>query len=338
MSLYYRPIPRVDPWKNSQSFAIAAGGIWFDQVEVLGRGREPYVVPASAIPEERIHEIISSRGGLMGISIDKPILMGILNATPDSFSDGGVFETTDAALKQIKNMRVQGAQIIDVGGESTKPGAVAVSQELECKRIKSIFEEIEEKKPNVSFSIDTRKSGVADIALGLGAGMVNDVSAMGYDGEMSSVIVKYKAHICLMHSNGDPETMQIAPYYDNVLLDVYDSLSLRIVEAEKAGIPKSRIVIDPGIGFGKNIDHNLALLKRLSLFHSLGCKVLLGASRKKFIGLIGQEKIPSKRALGSVAVGLEALRQGVQVLRVHDIAEHHQAVALWSAMLFPKAS
>ena len=168
--------------------------------------------------------------------------------------------------------------------------------------------------------------------------MVNDVSAMTYDDEMSSVITKHKAHICLMHSNGDPETMQIAPYYDNVLLDVYDSLSLRIVEAEKMGIPKSRIIIDPGIGFGKNIEHNLALLKRLSLFHGLGCKVLLGASRKKFIGVIGQEQIPSKRALGSVAVGLEALRQGVQVLRVHDIAEHYQAVALWNAMLFPKTA
>ncbi|MDA1239178.1 MAG: dihydropteroate synthase [Proteobacteria bacterium] len=338
MSLYYRPIPRVDPCKTSESFAIAAGGIWFDQVEVLERGREPYVVPANAIPEERIHEIKNSRGKLMGISTDKPILMGILNTTPDSFSDGGAFATTDAAIKKIKNMEAQGAQIIDVGGESTKPGAVAVSQELECKRIRPIFEQIEREKSNVSFSIDTRKSGVADIAIRLGAGMVNDVSAMTYDDEMSSVITKHKAHICLMHSNGDPETMQIAPYYDNVLLDVYDSLSLRIVEAEKMGIPKSRIIIDPGIGFGKNIEHNLALLKRLSLFHGLGCKVLLGASRKKFIGVIGQEQIPSKRALGSVAVGLEALRQGVQVLRVHDIAEHYQAVALWNAMLFPKTA
>ncbi len=178
----------------------------------------------------------------------------------------------------------------------------------------------------------TRKAAVAKAALLAGATMLNDVSAMSYDGAMGSVAQEFGAPICLMHAQGDPETMQENPHYDDVLLDVFDHLAARVVAAQKAGIAKNRIIIDPGIGFGKTQAHNLTLIRGLSLFHTLGCQILLGVSRKRFIGNIGGAARAEDRASGSVSVALDGIRQGVQIIRAHDIDAHRQAFALWRAM------
>jgi dihydropteroate synthase len=331
--IYYRPIAQSDRCRPLGALKLAGGAMWFTHVERLQRGADPCVIPAMDVPAEIRMRLSANRADICGLSMDTPRIMGILNATPDSFSDGGRFDSFETARKRAKAMAQEGADILDIGGESTRPGADFVQAETEQARTEPLIRAITKQGNLPPVSIDTRKAEVARAAIGAGAGMFNDVSALGYDAGSASVAAKSGVAVCLMHASGDPKTMQDNPAYGDVLLDVYDYLQARIDFAMAQGIARERIVVDPGIGFGKTQDHNLALLRGLSLFHGLGCPVLLGVSRKGFIGVIGNAQEAAERAPGSIAVGLEGLRQGVQILRVHDIVETKQAISLWRAML-----
>jgi len=329
--VYFRPIAMCDPHRPDHALTLAGGWCWFTQAERLERGVPPVIVAASDIPADVLDRLVAPRADVAGLAMDAPCLMGILNVTPDSFSDGGLFNAPEAALAQARQMMADGADILDIGGESTRPGAVTVDIDEEIARTAPVIAALHTTGcPPIS--IDTRKAAVASAALAEGAAIVNDVAAMTYDADMAGVAATSGAPICLMHAQGDPATMQDAPHYDDVTLDVYDFLEARIAAAEKAGISRSSIIVDPGIGFGKTQDHNLALLRNLSIFHGLGCPVLLGASRKRFIGTIGNAPDAQDRAPGSIAVALHGIRQGMQVLRVHDIAQTRQAMNLHLAV------
>jgi dihydropteroate synthase len=329
--IYYRPIPISDPRFIGRTHSLAGGWSGFTHVEQIERGCVSDVVPASDIPHEVLDRLTTERPAVAGLSMDTPRIMGILNVTPDSFSDGGLFTAPDAALAQARQMVADGVDILDIGGESTRPGAVTVAVDDEIARttpvIAALFAD-----GSAPISIDTRKAGVARAALDAGAVIINDVAAMTFDADMAGLAATSGAPICLMHAQGAPATMQDAPHYDNITLDVYDFLEARIQVAEAAGISRSDIIVDPGIGFGKTFDHNLELLKNLSIFHGLGCPILLGASRKRFIGTLGNAPQAQDRMAGSVAVALHGIRQGVQILRVHDTFETRQAISLHLAV------
>ncbi|MEP3296946.1 MAG: dihydropteroate synthase [Pseudoruegeria sp.] len=331
MTQYYRPIPQIDPARPATALPLAGGWCWFSHVEVLSRLAAPQIIPADALPSLISDRLTQGRAPIAGLGFSRPNLMGILNVTPDSFSDGGKFLEPGAAIAHAKEMQAAGADILDIGGESTRPGAVFVPAEVEIARTAPVIQALSDEGIG-PISIDTRKSRVAEAALKAGAALVNDVYAFTYDPTLMTVTSAHQAPVCLMHAQGDPETMQSNPCYDNVLLDVYDFLEERVSAAEAAGIPRNSIIVDPGIGFGKIIDHNLTLLQRISLFHALGCVVLLGASRKRFIGDISGAVSAEDRAFGSVSVALTAVAQGVQILRVHDTKETKQALDLMQAV------
>ncbi|MGL4280553.1 MAG: dihydropteroate synthase, partial [Albidovulum sp.] len=259
----------------------------------------------------------------------------ILNVTPDSFSDGGRFDRPKAAFAHARAMVEAGAEILDIGGESTRPGAAAVSAEEEIARTAPVIRALRRAGVMVPVSIDTRKAPVARAALEAGARFVNDVAALSFDPQIAREAAEAGVPLCLMHAQGTPATMQNDPRYADVLLDVYDFLEAAIARAEAAGIPRERIVVDPGIGFGKTVAHNLTLLRGLSLFHQTGCVILLGASRKRFIGaLSGGEAAgqADRRGPGTLAVTLAGVQQGVQIHRLHDMVEAKQALRLWQAV------
>jgi dihydropteroate synthase len=272
------------------------------------------------------------RADLCGLVLDRPRIMGILNVTPDSFSDGGRHNGLAAAVARAKGMLAEGAEILDIGGESTRPGAGEVPVAEEIARVVPVISALREAGVTAPVSIDTRKARVAAAALAAGADMVNDVTALRFDPEMAGVVAAAGVPVCLMHSIADPATMQARAVYDDVLAEVHDHLAARVAAAGAAGIARDRIVVDPGIGFGKTVAHNLTLIRGLAAFHGLGCAVLLGASRKRFIGALGGTEEASDRVAGSVAVALYGAAQGAQVLRVHDVKETVQALRLWSAL------
>lgn len=328
---YFRPLVQQSAARPSGAIALAGGPLWFTHLEALSRDGPASVVPASDVPDPVMECLTGPRHPVAGVSLDEPVLMGILNATPDSFSDGGAYVNSDAALEAARRMIAQGAAIIDVGGESTRPGAVLIPEDEEIRRTQPLIAALSQTS-EVPISIDTRKHAVARAALSAGASIVNDVSGFTFDPPLAAFVAETQTPVCIMHALGDPATMQDDPTYENVLLDVYDFLDGRIAALEAMGLPRNLMVADPGIGFGKTIAHNLALLKNLSLFHGLGVPILLGASRKGFIGKIGQAPEAQQRAPGSIAVGLAALAQGVHILRVHDVAETSQAVRLWRSV------
>ena len=327
MNAYYQPIVRMGRVKSTQYQWLAGGTCWFDQVVIHQRGTKARTAPLHDVPAEVLKRLTAPRAPIAGMMMDAPRIMGILNVTPDSFSDGGRFTACDRAVDHAIAMVGQGADMIDVGGESTRPGALTVNLDDEIARTAPVIAAIRAQS-DVPISIDTRKAAVARAAIMAGATLINDVSAFGYDPALAQVAAQSGRPVCLMHAKGDPETMQQDPRYDDVLLDVYDYLSARIDLAVAAGVSRAQILVDPGIGFGKTMDHNLALLRGLALFHGLGCPVLLGASRKKFIGTIGGGALATDRTAGSVAVALHGARQGVQILRVHDTFETKQALDL----------
>ena len=327
---YLRPIPLNDVARPEDALPVAGGWGWFTQVEILARGAVPRIVPASDLSGEDRDRLSGQRADFGGQTLDRPRLMGILNVTPDSFSDGGLFLRPEAAVMQARLMAT-GADIIDIGGESTRPGAVEVAVDAEIARTAPVIAALCDGGLDVPISIDTRKAAVAQAALAAGAAWVNDVTALRFDPAMAGLVAARGCPVILMHSVASPETMQDDPVYDNVLLDVYDALAARVAVAEAAGIARNRIAIDPGIGFGKSLAHNLTLLARLSLFHNLGLPVLLGASRKRFIGTLSAETDASRRVPGSLAVALSGVAQGMQMIRVHDVAETRAALNLWRA-------
>ena len=326
---YFRPVAMTDPARPADALPLAGGWCWFNQVEVLTRDGT-HLLSARDVPPD-VRDRLSSPRSFGGLTMDRPRIMGILNVTPDSFSDGGLFLRPEAAVMQARVMAA-GADIIDIGGESTRPGAAEVLATDEISRTAPVIAALRAGGLEMPLSIDTRKAVVARAALAGGADWVNDVSALGFDPDMADLVAQSGCPVVLMHSVATPATMQDDPHYDNVLLDVFDVLRGRVAMAEAAGIARDRIAVDPGIGFGKTLAHNLTLLARLSLFHDLGLPVLLGASRKRFIGTLADESDAARRMPGSLAVALGGVAQGVQMIRVHDVAETRQALSLWQAV------
>jgi dihydropteroate synthase len=330
MRHYYRPVAQIDPVRPPGARVLAGGWCWFDRVEVLTRAGSAGLIAAADLPPDVAARLCAPRAPVAGVAWDAPRIMGIVNTTPDSFSDGGRFAGVPEAAAAARAMAAAGADMLDIGGESTRPGATVVPEAEEIARTAPVIAALG--GVGVPVSIDTRKAAVARAALAAGATLVNDVSALGFDAEMAAAVAGSGAALALMHAQGTPETMQRAPTYDDVVLDVYDFLEARVAAAEAAGIDRARILIDPGIGFGKTEAHNLALLRSLAILHGLGCPILLGASRKRFIGRIGGADRADARGPGTLAVTLAAVAQGVQLHRVHDVAELAQGLRLWRAL------
>jgi dihydropteroate synthase len=345
-TLAIRPIAQaaeVTPGAAGRAHALSVAGRAhppFASAEVIRRdcrGTARRLFSAAELradPDPRLAKLLAElerpRAAIAGLSFERPRLMGIVNVTPDSFSDGGRHFATAAAVDHALRLEAEGADILDIGGESTRPGAAALDVEEECRRVLPVIGRLV-REARVPLSVDTRNGEVMRRAADLGARLINDVSALRHDAQSLPIVAASGLPVVLMHAQGDPATMQAAPRYANVVLDIYDFFTERIAASAAAGIPRSRLILDPGIGFGKTLAHNLALLRAISLFHGLGCVLMLGVSRKSFIGeLTGAPA--SNRLPGSLAAALIGIAQGVQVLRVHDVAETRQALAVWQGV------
>lgn len=263
--------------------------------------------------------------GKFKLSLARPLLMGVINVTPDSFSDGGRFFSVAAAVAHARQLIDEGADLLDVGGESTRPGAAPVTLDEERRRVLPVLEALA--GAGVPLSVDTQKPELMREAVAAGAAMVNDVNGFQAPGALAAVAGSHCA-ICIMHKQGDPQTMQQSPQYADVVMEVRDYLRQRIAAAEQAGIARDRMVVDPGFGFGKALDHNLELLRRLDVIVALAVPVLAGLSRKSMIGkLTGREA--GDRLAGSVAAALLAVQRGAAIVRVHDVAATRDALAVW---------
>ena len=347
MRTLIRPTAFVDsPFGHDGKVARLAGGMnWFAALELLtvedDRRASTELLPVEGI-ENRFDDDMAAQWkaltspraplqlGERTIRLDQPQVMGIVNVTPDSFSDGGRFADAPAAAEAGAQMAADGAAIIDVGGESTRPGARMIWEGDEIVRIAPVIRQLA--GGGVAVSADTRKADVMTAAVEAGARMVNDVSALTYDERSASVVAASGVPVVLMHHKGPPETMQDDPHYDDVLVEVYLWLEERIGAAVEGGIAREKILVDPGFGFGKKLAHNLELMNSLALFHSLGCPIVLGASRKRTIGALSNEAPADRRLGGSIAFALKAVEQGVQILRVHDVFETVQALRVWRGL------
>ena len=274
--------------------------------------------------------LMTPRPAWAGFDLSRPLIMGVVNVTPDSFSDGGDFATTETAIAEGIRQAEQGADIIDVGGESTRPGSQPVPVQQEMNRVLPVVRTLAER--GLVVSIDTRHAGVMAEAVQAGARIINDVTALTGDPESVAVAARSGAAVVLMHMLGEPRTMQQDPHYADTTLDLIDYFDERLQSLVQAGLDPSRIAIDPGIGFGKKDPHNMLLLSELTAFQVFGCPVLLGVSRKSFVGRLSRKEPPKQRVAGSLAAGLAGFDQGVQILRVHDVAETYQARAVWHVM------
>ncbi|HLT00687.1 MAG TPA: dihydropteroate synthase [Geminicoccaceae bacterium] len=352
-TIYLRPLGVIaGPAANdaiAAGFALplAGGPAAFTGCEVWRRGPEDtarLVLPATDLAAwlERQPEPLRAEGAQFldrllaapawpdGLPRRRPLIMGVVNVTPDSFSDGGQFVTPEAAIAHGLRLREEGADIVDVGGESTRPGAAPVSAEEELERVIPVIEALV--GHGVPVSIDTRKAAVMRAALAAGAGVINDVSALRHDPEALPVAGTAGVPVVLMHSQGEPATMQVQPTYDIAPLDVFDHLAARVEAWTEAGFERSRLLIDPGIGFGKTLAHNLEILGRLGLYLGMGLPILLGVSRKSFIGRLADGVPAPERMPGSLAAALAGVAAGIAALRVHDVAATQQALAVWQAI------
>lgn len=354
--VYLRPTAFVDaPFGLDGQVARLAGGLqWFAAVEFLhADGSEPPKVELVRV--ERVEEALAaldeplredarrSWANITGprqplvlgdrtIRLDQPQVAGILNVTPDSFSDGGRFDQDEAAAAEAGvALAAAGAALVDVGGESTRPGARPVWEGDEQARVLPVVERLA--AAGTAISLDTRKASVMEAVLARTPALINDVSALTYDPRAAEIVARSGCPVVLMHHQGQPETMQQSPHYDRpVLFEVHDWLEERIEAAVAVGIERSRILVDPGIGFGKTVRHNLQLMNGLALLHGLGCPIMLGASRKRLIGALSGEAPADQRLAGSLAFALKGAEQGVQLLRVHDVAETVQALRVWRGL------
>jgi dihydropteroate synthase len=351
-SFYLKPIgivalpPEADNEPISSIMPLAGTRIGFTALEITertGRSSTRRQVALSDVVErdwgrhtiaasEWLDALTQPRPNFAGLSMDRPRIMGIVNVTPDSFSDGGRLTSVAAAVDHALQLADEGADILDIGGESTRPGSDAVSLDDELERVLPVLEALRP-KTTARISIDTRKSEVMRRAADAGADILNDVSALTHDPKALTTAARTGLPVMLMHAQGDPKTMNDDPQYSDVVLDVFDFLESRVAACSAAGIPKSKIVVDPGIGFGKHLHHNVAVLSAMSLYHGLGVPVLLGASRKKLIGQLCNVDDPKQRVPGSIAAALSSIAQGVQFVRVHDVAATRQAISVWRAAM-----
>ncbi|HWA51218.1 MAG TPA: dihydropteroate synthase [Dongiaceae bacterium] len=316
---------------------LAGGTIAFAMVEAIerkageaGRRRSLDLKAARAFAPGQLESLMAPRPAWAGFDLTRPLIMGVLNVTPDSFSDGGDFAHAGAAIEHGRALLAAGADIIDVGGESTRPGAAPVSPEDEAARVLPVVRALSEAGATVS--IDTRHAAVMDQAVKAGARIINDVTALTGDADSPRVAAQSGAAIVLRHMLGEPQTMQQDPRYADVTCDLIDYFTDRLSALAKLGIDRGRIAIDPGIGFGKTVAHNLQLIDELAAFHVFGCPLLLGASRKSFIGRLSRNEPPKDRVAGTLAAHQAGWDRGVQIVRVHDVNESYQARAIWSAV------
>jgi dihydropteroate synthase len=344
--LYLRPIQFVDTpvGRDGEVARLAGGLLWFSGFELIAVEKEKRVLQrvvsiAEAEAEPRLAplaaRITATRPPLAlaqrTLRFDQPQVMAILNMTPDSFSDGGKHLGDAAAAAQAGvDMSIAGAAILDVGGESTRPGAQTVWEGDEIARVVPVIERLA--VSGAAISIDTRKAAVMEAALAAGAHVVNDVSALLYDDRALEVVARAGCPVVLMHAADPKHGAKRRGAYRDVLIEVYDWLEARVEAAVAAGVDRAKIVIDPGIGFGKTLADNLALMNGLALFHGLGCPILLGASRKRIVGALANEAPAEARLGGSLALALKGAALGVQLLRVHDVFESVQALRVWRGM------
>ena len=323
--------------KNKKSLPLNGNKeISFDQIELISRNSKKKIKinKLSNLPKilkkqitQDLKNITSKKKNFANLNFNKsPNIMGILNLTPDSFSDGGKFNSRKKGIKQALKMFKSGASIIDVGGESTKPGSKGINVKIEWRRIDKILKSISKKIP---ISLDTRKSEIMQKGIKLGVKVINDVSGLNYDTETINVLKKHKIPFVLQHSQGTPEKMQNNPVYANVLLDIYDFFDKKIRFLRSIGIKHNNIIIDPGIGFGKNLKHNINLICNISIFHSLGFPILVGTSRKKFIKELSGNNDTKNRTGGTVSSVIYLMMQGVQILRVHEVNEILQGIKVF---------
>ena len=317
---------------------LAGGPLAFALAETVERraGEEGHRRPctlaeARAFAPDLVEGLTKPRPHWAGFDLKRPLIMGVVNVTPDSFSDGGDFAEASQAIDHARALLAAGADIVDVGGESTRPGAQPVPPEEEAARVLPVVRALAHAGAMVS--IDTRRAAVMGQAVEAGAWIINDVTALTGDPDSARVAVKSGAAIVLMHMLGDPQTMQADPRYADVTCDLLDYFGQRLAALEKSGLDRARIAVDPGIGFGKKDPHNLRLLDELAAFHAFGCPILLGASRKSFIGRLGKGEAPKQRLAGTLAAHQTGFDRGAQIVRAHDVAEAFQARAVWMAGL-----
>jgi len=314
--------------------------ISFDQIEIITRDSKKIIniKNIKGLPKflknkitNDIKVIIKKNKNFSNLNFKKiPNIMGILNLTPDSFSDGGKFDKKNTGLNQAKLLFKFGADIVDVGGESTRPGSKSISVKEELRRIEKVVIKISKKIP---LSLDTRKSKIMIKGIKMGVKLINDVSGLSFDSETIDVLRKNKTPFVIHHSQGNPEEMQNKPSYKNELLDIFDFFEKKIKLLRSEGIKHNNIILDPGIGFGKNLKHNMNLIRSISIFHTLGFPILLGLSRKKFIKDLSGENDSKERVGGTIASSLYSMMQGVQILRIHDVNELMQSIKVFKQLI-----
>lgn len=350
--LYLRPVglahgrSEPDGGDRESDRLLGGGPDRFQRVEVVLRSEQRIVAFSGLVDALRewslgagcqdefdaaMFKLTRRRGQLTASAGDMPIVMGIVNVTDDSFSDGVDRRDPAVAISHAHSLIAAGADIIDIGGESTRPGSKGISRAEEIDRVVPVIEQCA--GFGIPISIDTSKAAVMEAALAAGASIINDVSALTGDPESLGLVSRAKVPVILMHMRGAPRTMQDAPEYDCAPLDVYDYLESRLAACERVGIPLTNLVVDPGIGFGKDDNHNASILARIGLLHGLGAPIMAGVSRKSMIARLSRDEAPNDRLGGSLALGLAAVDQGARFLRVHDVAATKQALALRQAVL-----
>ena len=314
--------------------------ISFDQIEIITRKskKKISVHKIKDLPKKLknkinldLKKIKSKKKNFSKFNFQKiPNILGVLNLTPDSFSDGGKFNTKKKGIEQAFNLFNSGANLIDIGGESTKPGSKKINVDQEWNRIKTILKLVNKKIP---ISLDTRKSEIMTKGIKLGVKLINDVSGLNFDSKTINVLKKSKIPFVIQHSQGDPENMQKKPYYKNELLDIYDFFEKKLKFLRSKGIKHNNIILDPGIGFGKNLKHNMTLIHNISIFHSLGFPILVGNSRKSFINKLSGKNDSKFRVGGTVTSSIYLIMQGVQILRIHDVNEIMQGIKVFKKII-----
>ena len=313
--------------------------ISFDKIEIISRKSKKniFIKDLDKLPKKLRKQInkdiniVTKKKKFKNLNLTlTPNVMGILNVTPDSFSDGGKYNQKNLAKKQLNYLFKNGADIVDIGGESTRPGSKPVTSKVEWNRIKYILKNINKKN---FISLDTRKSDIMERGINFGVKLINDVSGLNYDENSINILKKYNIPFVLQHSLGNPDVMQNNPKYNNVLLDIYDFFQDKLHLLREAGIKHNNIILDPGIGFGKNLKHNITIIKNISIYHSLGLPILIGMSRKKFIKQLSSNNDSPSRVGGSISSSIFAMTQGVQILRVHDVNEVIQSIKVFKELI-----
>ena len=315
--------------------------ISFDKIEILSRKSKKIIsinqlkdLPKSIKKKINIDltKIKSKKKNFSNFNFKKiPNILGVLNLTPDSFSDGGKFNSKSRGIKHAINLINYGANLVDVGGESTRPGSKAISESLEWRRINKVLKLLIKKK--IPISLDSRKSNIMEKGITLGVKLINDVSGLDFDNNTINILKKYKVPFVIQHTQGLPENMQKNPRYKNDILDIYDFFEKKIKLIRSKGIYHNNIILDPGIGFGKNLKHNMSLICNISIFHSLGFPILVGNSRKKFIKELSAKNDSKSRIGGTLASSIYLMMQGVQILRIHDVNEITQGLKIFKRII-----